>query len=328
MTGSDREALRDYRPNEVSTPEATPASVWEGDAAKRALDELFSLTFQYKTGKAYQDLLKFVIRFRSYSPFNAMLAHIQMPGAQFVAPPHRWLRNYGRKIKPDARPLIILQPMGPVMFVFDVNETEPTENAPPLPPEVEKPFAVRNGHIGKDLEWVIDNAKRDGIRITERVEGSQSAGSICYLAENMRESQQFQSGLDKDRNPVYIAVPVKYDLVVNAGLDREARFATIVHELAHLYCGHLGTPNDKWWPNRCGLSHTIAEFEAESVTHMICRRSGLDNPSEQYLAGYLGKDEKIPSISLERVMKAAGLIESMSRQRMKPRKPSGDKFVE
>ena len=142
MTGSDREELRDYRPNEVSTPEAAPASVWERDAAKRALDELFSLTFQYKTGKAYQDLLQFVTRFRSYSPFNAMLVHIQMPGAQFVAPPYRWLRDYGRKIKPGARPLIILQPMGPVMFVFDVSETEPTENAPPLPPEVEKPFAV------------------------------------------------------------------------------------------------------------------------------------------------------------------------------------------
>ena len=173
---------------------------------------------------------------------------------------------------------------------------------------------------------VIENAKRDGIRITERVEGSQSAGSICYLAENMRESQLFQRGIDKDRNPVYIAVPVKYDLVINAGLDREARYATIVHELAHLYCGHLGTPNDKWWPDRRGLSRNIEEFEAESVTYMICRRSGLDNPSEQYLAGYVGAHEQVPSISLERVMKAAGLIESMSRQRMKPRKPSGDEF--
>ena len=298
MTRYDREELRDYGPNEVSIPDATPASAWEQDAAKRALDELFSLTFQYKTGKAYQDLLKFVIRFRSYSPFNAMLAHIQMPEAQFVAPPHRWLRDYGRKIKPGARPLIILQPMGPVMFVFDVSETEPTKDARPLPPEVEEPFAIRNGHIGKGLELVMENAKRDGIRITERVEGSQSAGSICYLAEDIRESQLFQRGVDKDRNPVYIAVPVKYDLAINAGLDREARYATIVHELAHLYCGHLGTPNDKWWPDRCGLSRTIAEFEAESVTYMICRRSGLDNPSEQYLAGYVGAHEQVPSISL------------------------------
>lgn len=326
MTGSDPEKLSDHGPNEMSIREATPAIVWERDAAKRALDELFSLTFQYKTSKAYHELLQFVTRFRSYSPFNAMLAHIQMPGAQFVAPPNRWLRDYGRRIKPGARPLIILQPMGPVMFVFDVSETEPTEIAPPLPPEVEKPFTVRNGDIGNGLELVIDNAKRDGIRITERVEGSRSAGSICHVAENVKQSQLFQRGVDKDRNPVYIPVPVNYDLVTNAGLERDARYATIVHELAHLYCGHLGTPNDKWWPNRRGLRRHISEFEAESVTYMACLRSGLDNPSEQYLAGYVAEHEHVPSISLERVMKAAGLIESMSRQRMKPRKSSGDEF--
>ena len=76
------------RPNEVSTSDVTPAGTWEQDAAKRALDELFSLTSQYRTSEAYQQLLQFVTRFRSYSPFNAMLVHIQMPGAEFIAPPH------------------------------------------------------------------------------------------------------------------------------------------------------------------------------------------------------------------------------------------------
>ena len=322
MTESYQEELFGRRPNEVSIPDATAAGAWERNDAKRALDELFSLTFQYKTGEAYQDLLQFVTRFRSYSPFNAMLVHIQMPGAIFVAPPYRWLRDYGRRIGPGARPLIILQPMGPVMFVFDVSETEPTEGAPPLPPEVGKPFEVRKGQVGSSLEWVIDNAKRDGIRITKREQGSQSAGSIRSVSENVRVSQQFQKGVDKDRKPVFIDIPIKYDLVINSGLSREARYATIVHELAHLYCGHLGTPRVQWWPDRRGLSHEIQEFEAESVAYMVCLRCGIDTPSEQYLSHYLGEQEQVPPISLERVMKAAGLIESMSQQRMKPRKPS------
>ena len=131
----------------------TPAMVWDQDAAKRSLDELFTLTFQYKTSKAYKELLQFVKCFRSYSPFNAMLVHVQMPGAQYVSPPHRWLSDYKRTIKPGARPLVILQPMGPVMFVFDVNDTEPMEDAPPLPPEVENPFEVRSGHIGAGLDF-------------------------------------------------------------------------------------------------------------------------------------------------------------------------------
>ena len=322
MTESSQLEFLGLRPNEVSIPDVTPAGAWERDTAKRALDELFSLTFQYKTSAAYRDLLKFVTRFLSYSPFNAMLVHIQMPGAKFVAPPYRWLRDYGRRIGPRARPLIILQPMGPVMFVFDVSETEPTEGAPPLPPEVENPFEVRKGYVGGSLELVIDNAKRDGLRVTERKEGSQSAGSICYAPENLHASQQFQAGIDKNRNPVFMDIPVKYDLGINAGLSREARYATIVHELAHLYCGHLGTPKVQWWPDRRGLSHEIREFEAESVAYLVCLRCGIDISSEQYLSHYVWEREQVPPISLERVMKAAGLIESMSRRRMKPRKPS------
>ena len=208
------------------------------------------------------------------------------------------------------------------MFVFDVSETEPTERASPLPPEVEKPFELRKGQVGAGLELVVNNMKRDGIRVMKCDQGSQSAGSIDYVAEDVRVSQQFQAGIDKHRNPVHIAIPVKYDLVINGGLSREARYATIVHELAHLYCGHLGTPNVRWWPDRRGLRHGIRELEAESVTYMVCLRSGIDNPSEQYLSSYVREYKQVLPISLERVMKAAGLIESMSCQRMKPRKPS------
>ena len=116
-----------------SEAQTTPAAKWERDSVKRSLDELFTLTLQYKTSRAYYDLLQFVARFRKYSPFNAMLVHVQKPGARYVAPPNRWLRDHGRRIRPGAHPLVILQPMGPVMFVFDVSDTESLENAPPFP---------------------------------------------------------------------------------------------------------------------------------------------------------------------------------------------------
>ena len=300
----------------------TPAMAWEKDAAKRALDELFTLTFQYKTSKAYHELMQFVARFQYYSPFNAMLVHIQMPGARYVAPPRRWVHEYGRRIKVSARPLVILQPMGPVMFVFDVSDTEPTEQAKPLPPEIDKPFEVRKGYVGGSHKSVIDNAKRDGVRTNKSAEGSQSAGSIRRVAMDLRITQKFQKGVDKNREAVFIDIPVKYDLLVNTKLSREAQYATIVHELAHLYCGHLGTPDDRWWPNRRGLKHDVQEFEAESVTFLVCSRLNIDNPSEKYLSGYVSNQEQVPSISLECVMKAVGLIETMSRLRIKPRKPS------
>ncbi|MGB4221649.1 MAG: ImmA/IrrE family metallo-endopeptidase, partial [Smithellaceae bacterium] len=110
---------------------------------------------------------------------------------------------------------------------------------------------------------------------------------------------------------------VLYHLVVNQNHSKEEKFATIAHELGHLYCGHLGTPNENWWPDRCKEHINIQEFEAESVAWLVCERSGIKNPSAEYLSGYLNKNDQIPQISLENVLKAAGMIEAMT-QRILP----------
>ena len=83
---------------------------------------------------------------------------------------------------------------------------------------------------------------------------------------------------------------------------------------------NLGTPNEQWWPNRMGLSEAIREFEAESACYLVCGRAGIDNPSDKYLAGYIGQNSRVPEITLECVMAAARLIEKMGRERLKPRK--------
>src|SRR5262249_32127730 len=141
--------------------EPAGATKWDRETTRRALDELFTYARQYKSSKECLELLRFVAGFRFYSPYNAMLIYTQMKGARYVAPAHRWMRDYGRQVKPGARPIVILQPMGPVMFVFDVADTEPGPRARPLPREVEKPFEVLKGRIGSELERTVRNAKRD-----------------------------------------------------------------------------------------------------------------------------------------------------------------------
>lgn len=296
--------------------DVSAAAEWDKDAARRSLDELFSFARKYKTSKAYLEFIRFVARFRLYAPFNAMLVHIQKPGATFVAPPHRWLNEYQRRIKPEATPLLILQPMGPVMFVFDIGDTEPEPGAPPLPPEVDRPFEARRGHVKYELALTIENANRDGVNVTERAEGSQGAGEIHTTPPGKNLTVLVKS----KPKPEYQTVPVRYELLVNSQHSKETKYATVVHELAHLYCGHLGTPDPRWWPDRRGLSQVVREFEAESVCYLVCRRLGIECPSDEYLAGYLRSKTEVPPISLECVVKAAGLIEQMGRGRMKPRK--------
>ena len=299
----------------------TPAELWDGDVIRHALDELVNLALQYRSSKSYRELIRFVGRFRFYSPYNSMLIFIQRPGAKFVAPAHRWIWQYGRTIKPEAHPLVILQPRGPVMFVFDVEDTEPGGDARALPREVEKPFEVRGGKVGKELERTIENAKRDGIRILLEHGGSQSAGFITKQNEKSTPPPlMFQTGTNRDGGPIYTGLPVRYNLILNSALSPGAIYATMVHELTHLYAGHLGTPNKKWWPDRRGLAEAVKEVEAESVTYLLCKRLGIDNPSDQYLSGYVNQDQEVLPISLECIMKAAGLIEKMGQERQKLRK--------
>lgn len=298
----------------------SPAAEWAEENAKHALDDLFYATRAYRSSNEYFKLMKFVKRFRFYSPYNAFLIHIQRPNARFVAPAKSWKKRYGYNIKPNANPLVILQPMGPVMFVFDVADVEPGPDAQPLPPGVDKPFEVSGGRIGEELERTNENAKRDGIRIHAHKSGSQGAGAIGEVVNTNLPPLLFQVGTDKYRQPIYEQIPVRYQMLFSEDLSREARYATIVHELAHLYCGHLGTPNKKWWPDRFGLSHQAVEFEAESVAYLVCTRLNIDIPAAEYLSGYVKYHDEIPKISLECVMKAAGLIERMGRGRMKKRK--------
>jgi len=306
--------------NVENEADQTAADVFLVNANKRALDELFSVASQFKKSKDYFELLKFIAKFRSYSPFNAMLVRLQKSGAEFFIPASRWLKDYRRSIKPDAQPLVILQPMGPVMFVFDVSDTEPLENALPIPKSVENPFEVNSGKVGGRFKRLQENSKRDGIRIVATKSGSQSAGSIRPAAKGIKDTLAFYSGLDEQKRPVYENIPVRYDLIINENLSDEAKFATIIHELAHLYCGHLGTPNPKWWPDRRGLNHEQREFEAESITYLVCSRAGIDNPSAEYLSNFIKTNEDSPQISLECVMKSTGVIENMCRNKMKLRK--------
>jgi len=168
------------------------------------------------------------------------------------------------------------------------------------------------------MALTIDNAKRDGVRVSERSDGSQRAGSIQWAAAG----QHLQFTIAKKPLPKSTQVPLWFELLLNSVLSAEARYGTLVHELAHLYCGHLGTPNARWWPDRQNLSDTVREFEAESASYLVCTRLGIDTASDEYLASYVKRCPATPPISLDRVMKSVWLLEQMGRASLGLRKLS------
>jgi hypothetical protein len=111
----------DLPEEEVTAPAA--ARLFHFEDCAGAIDQLFKNALESKGASAFDEFLKFVHGFNDLSVYNAMLVRVQRPGASAVGSRKHWA-EIGRWVKPDAVPVVILQPFGPVRFVFEVSDTE------------------------------------------------------------------------------------------------------------------------------------------------------------------------------------------------------------
>jgi hypothetical protein len=259
---------------------------------RELLDDLFRATISYRSSQVYRDLLEYVSRFRRYSAYNCFLIRMQRPTVGYVATPSDWMKEFERWLKPDARPLVMLRPFGPVMFVYDIAETE--GNKPP-PQDLMKPFDARGALDLSIWSNTEKNCLRDGIRIVPRDMQLNSAGwARCTLAPGPKQTPEFE-------------------VIYNKNQTEAESYCTIAHELAHIYLGHLcGHPRRKW-PDRGNETKDVKEFEAESVAYVVCARQGIMTTAPQYLADYLSHHDEIPPIYIDRVLVVASKIEEMGR---------------
>ena len=263
--------------------------LFDPDAARSLLDQLLTDSRLYTQSKDYKDLLDFVIRLRNFAPFNAMLLQIQKPGLSYAASARDWRERFGRTIKEDSRPLLILWPFGPVAFVYDVLDTE----GKPLPEDVAAFFArgVINESQFATFKVLM---RRKGIEWEFVDAGDRKAGSIRVLQRATKEKERSLYRMHMNRNH---SLPVQ--------------FATLTHELGHLFLGHLGADKVLNIPQRSQLNHEQEELEAESVAYLVCARNGVQSKSHTYLANYVNENPKIENVDLYQVMRAAGQVEAL-----------------
>jgi hypothetical protein len=259
------------------------------------IDLLLRQSAVYRRSAEFQEMLDFVARFREYAPFNNMLVRTQMPTCSYYATEKDWLGKVGRQLIDDARPLLILAPMHPVMLVYDVDQTKGES----LPKQVTD-FAKFEGDWKIEwLELLIENAEqRDRISVSFKPLTTTYAG-FATIARG-------DGGW-------------KMRIVIRDGLDGPSRMGVLCHELAHIYLGHLGSDKDHWWPSRKELSHRTVEIEAESVAFLVTARKGLTGASARYVSGHLGDDPIPQSVSLDLVGKVSGRIERMTTEKMTAR---------
>jgi hypothetical protein len=276
-----------------------------------ALDEMFAASSRFRSSAEYMNMLKFVCRLPKYSPFNCFLLYTQNPAVSYVATATQWRRDFGRMPKYDARPLVILAPFGPVIFVYDLKDTGGPD---PVPTYLLRPFNTEGKLQKVVFENTVYNSGTHGIEVQQSTLRHRHGGSAIKLTKDIRKSY----------NRFKLGPNAHYLILLNRESTLEDKYSSLVHELGHIFCGHLGVDPNAWWHKRNKLEKTEVEIEAESVSFLVCLRQGLVASSEHYLSNYrTADDHDIPPLSLKAVFQATKYIEEMGKSKWgKPKKKS------
>lgn len=270
---------------------APPASVLATFAeCQQAIRDLYLMSLRSKGDQAFFEFLDFARRFGHMSVFNAMMVQVQRRGCALAATRKQWA-SIGRRPTPDAVPLIILRPFGPLNFAYDYDDTE----GKPLPVEHANPFAAKGGVKARTVEQLISSAKANGVRVekTDRY-GGLLAGTAAAILE--LPSEEPGGGL-------------RWRVRINSRHTPPVQFATLTHELGHVYCGHLGGHPAGRWPARRDLDYAQQEIEAESVAWLVCKRRGVEPNSPDYLRS-LAQRVPLETVDMYAIFSAANRVEA------------------
>ncbi len=250
-----------------------------------------------------EDFLEFAKRMRfqrGYSLFNSGLIYLQRPGAYIAYTENQW-NKMDRYVKPEAAPIVVTVPFGPVEFLYELGDTEGKPyrgvDADALADQI--PEHLGEKHLNKAIK-VLSNL---GIRYsTTNKFGIQQNGSAELLEEPMK--------ITVDRNKKQVSVYTRYNILVNNSISDSEKVRTILHEVGHILCGHVHySTKDKniiYSPDRNEdeLSHYVKECEAEEVCRIFCRLLNYEYDPSEYLKGHRSKDDTYDNVSQFHILTA------------------------
>ena len=273
------------------------------------INDLYNEVLAYREAGKLQDLLKFCARLQTIGAYNAMLVHMQMPGALLVLSRKRWEQEMLRRVTPNARPLIILMPFGPIELVFDVRHTEAIPGAPRRYADKLQALLDPYPVVGQLKDGILDKLQENLRYYSIYYSNDYNAGTgECAQIAPFQRREYYE--VVRWDTKFSIPFPLSYQLSVDHRKKPEERFVSICHELGHHFCGHLTriAPKDEDPKER----KRIEEFEAEIVAWVVASRQGFeDSGSVPFLSQYADPYGRLPEIDIRNVLSAVDQIEKM-----------------
>lgn len=275
------------------------------DIARSLLDQLLTDSKVYRTTASFKSLLESIVRMRNVAPFNAMLLQLQKPGLTYAASAYDWKERFGRRVKDDSRPLLILWPFGPVATVYDILDTYDMQNPDDEGLPEHLTFFFSAGEItANQIQSFKSLLRKKKIELRWVDHGDASAGRI----EVVDQSEDNKSN--------------SYLIKINKNHSSAVQFTTLAHELGHLFLGHLGPDSKLNIPKRRAMKYSEVEIEAESVAYLVCERNKVKTNSEAYLSHFVNAGMNVDSLDLYQITRAAGQVEAILELTMHTKFPS------
>lgn len=225
------------------------------------------------------------------SLFNSAVLLVQRPGLGFAASETVWNRKYGRLIKPEARPLLIVKPFGPLDIYYEVADTySPYEEK--LPEWIYKENNLLPPFPCEELDslkrQIVSVFSRHGVYYAERDFGERKGGEVQYSPNALCVTY-----LGKKRRAV--SVFTHYSMTINSRHQPFRQLTSIFHEIGHLLCGHLQIDEEinKNEELNCKipkrdierLTPHQQEYEAEMTCKLIMKSFGFEHSVDESIQG-------------------------------------------
>jgi hypothetical protein len=261
-----------------------------------SVNELFRRAINLKNTGQFAKLWYFLAKMRHYSIYNTSLVYAQNDGVTFFGSAAYWKKNFQRTINEDARVYIMIAPMHPVLYAYDVYDTSGV-----LTPDEFVRQGVGFETLDKDKLFnkeifyrALNNVKGWGIPVIIKPQYIAKGGHITTIFAG------------------------KLEIVINERRELIEQFQVLIHELAHLLLGHTRhgilvhhINNQKNTLLNRKVSRELQELEAETVNYLISTRLGLNTMSAEYLSGYIKNEEMLKKFNYDLVIKTANKVETL-----------------